>query len=553
MEHDYSILIGGAAGQGSRKAGLIIGKLFSQYGYRVFIYDDYQSLIRGGHNFSQIRASKQKVLSHRQKIDFLIALDQNTFEKHQNQLDRKSTVIYNQDKVTPTKGNRVGIATEAIIAKAGGLTITENVVLVAGFAKAIGFDWPTLNKVLSEEFKKSPSPNLKIAELAFKETQNLSKLEKLNQKPLPLLTGNEATALGAVKAGLNFYFAYPMTPATGILHYLAKHQKDFHVTVAQLENELAVVNAALGAAYTGARTVVGTSGGGFALMTEALSLSAQSETPLVIVESQRAGPATGVPTYTAQGDLLFTLTAGHGDFLRFVIAPGDAEQSFFWAGKILNLAWQYQTPTILLIDKEISESTFSFDESIYPEIQPQKALIWDGNGQYKRYQDSKNGISPLAFPGQKGITVKATSYEHDESGLTVEDEESVTKMQNKRLRKFQAMEEAVQKMEAVEVYGKKTAKKAIVAWGSTKGPAKEAAENLGFKLIQPIVLEPFPKKQFRKALDGIESIALVETNASGQLGKVLAGHGYKVETEILKYNSRPFLPEEIEERLKNEF
>ncbi|PIU99207.1 pyruvate ferredoxin oxidoreductase [Candidatus Wolfebacteria bacterium CG03_land_8_20_14_0_80_36_15] len=550
MIKDYSILIGGEAGQGSRKAGLIIGKLFSSLGYRVFIYDDYQSLIRGGHNFSQIRVSEKKILSHRRKIDFLLALDENTIKKHENDLDKKGIIIYNSDKVSLGNKKSIGIAMETIVKEAGGIPIMGNTALIAGFAKIVGIKWETLEKLLKKEFKKFQEINLIIAKTAFDDTKNLIKLKKLNQKSLPILTGNETLCLGAVKAGLDFYMAYPMTPATGILHYLAEHEKDFNIAVAQLENEIAVINAAIGAAFSGARTMVGTSGGGFALMTEGLSLAAQSETPLVIVESQRAAPSTGVPTYTGQGDLLFALTAGHGDILRFVIAPGDADETAFWAGKILNLSWKYQTPSILLIDKEISESTFSFDENILKKIKCEKPLLWDKKGKYLRYKNTKNGISPLAFPGQKEAIVKANSYEHDEFGLTVEDEKSIEKMQNKRLRKFKEMEKEVDKLEAIKVYGKKTAKKAIVCWGSTKGPAKEAAENLGIKMVQPVILEPFPEKQIKKALKGVEKLILVETNAIGQLEKVLNCYGIKINQKILKYNARPFLPEEIEEKIK---
>jgi len=537
IKKDYSILIGGAAGQGSRKAGLLIAKLFSEIGYRVFIYDDYQSLVRGGHNFSQIRASEKKVLSHRKKIDFLLALDENTVKKHQNDLDKKGVIIYNTDKM------------KTIVREAGGAPMMENTALVAGFAKIIGIDWEILEKLFKKEFKKFQSLNLKIAKAAFEDAKNLVKIKKLNQKTLPLLTGNQAAALGAVKAGLDFYFAYPMTPATGILHFLAAHRKDFNIGVSQLENEVGVVNAAIGAAAAGAKVMVGTSGGGFALMVEGLSLAAQSETPIVIVESQRQAPATGVPTYTGQGDLLFSLTAGHGDILRFVIAPGDAEEAFYWTGKLLNLSWQYQTPSILLLDKEISESTFSFDKSLSEKIKPEKPLLWDGKGEYKRYKITKNGISPLAFFGQKNVVSKPTSYEHDEFGITVEDADSVKKMQNKRLRKFKEMEKEVDKLEAVRVYGKKISRTAIICWGSTKGPAKEAAENLGIKMIQPLVLEPFPEKQMKKALKGVQKLILVETNATGQLEKVLNCYGIKVNRKILKYNARPFLPEEIKEKI----
>jgi len=550
MIKDYSILIGGAAGQGSRKAGLTIAKLFSLFGYRIFIYDDYQSLIRGGHSFSKIRASEKEVLSHRKKIDFLLALDEATIKKHQADLDKKGVIVYNSDKISLKKKNAVGIAMETIVKKADGISIMGNTALVAAFAKIVGIDWKTLEKLLKKELKKFQEQNLKIAKEAFNSTKNLVKIERLDQKSLLLLTGNEAVALGAVGAGLDLYIAYPMTPATGILHYLAKHKKDFNIKVAKLENEIGVVNAALGAAYAGARTMVGTSGGGFALMTEGLSLAAQSETPLVVVESQRMSPGTGVATYNGQGDLLFALTAGHGDIVRFVIAPGDADESCFWAGKILNLSWKYQTPSILLIDKEVSESTFSFNASVLDKIKNEKPLFWDKKGKYLRYKKTKNGISPLAFPGEKNIVIKANSYEHDEFGITVEDEKEVEEMQDKRLRKFREMKEEIDKLSAVNVYGKKSAKKAIIAWGSTKGPAKEAVEKLGIKMIQPIILEPFPEKQMKNALKGVKKLALVETNGLGQMEKVLNCYGIKVDKKVLKYNARPFLPEEIESELR---
>lgn len=549
MKKDYSILIGGAAGDGSRRAGLIIAKLLSEYGYRIFIYDDYQSLIRGGHNFSQIRASNKEVLSHQEKIDFLLALNEDTIEKHKNNLDKEGIIIYNSDKVSGVKKG-IGVPIESITKKAGGKPVMMNMALVAGFAKIAGIELKVLNKVLKKEFKKFQELNLKIAERVYEETQNVLKIERLKKKKISkLLTGNEAVALGAVKAGLNFYFAYPMTPSTGILHYLAKHKKDFNIAVSHLENEIAIVQAALGAAFSGARTMVGTSGGGFALMTETFSMAAEAEIPLLIVESQRMSPSSGVPTYTGQGDLFFTLGAGHGDIVRFLVAPGDAEESFYWAGKLLNLSWKYQTPSILLLDMQISESTFELEKSSLDKVKYEEPLLWDKKENYLRYKDTKNGISPLAFPGNKGVVVKGTSYEHNEYGTTIEAPELVEKMQNKRLRKFKEMEKEVERLESVKVYGNKKSDKAIIVWGSTKGPAKEVVEDLGIKMIQPIVLQPFPEKQIKKALKGVKKIFLAETNGLGQLGKVLNCYGIKIDQKILKYNGRPFFPEEIKKIL----
>jgi len=560
MSKDFSILIGGEAGQGSRMAGLIIAKIFNFIGYKIYIYEDYQSLIRGGHNFSQIRAAEKEFQSRKEKIDFLLALDEKTINLHKKDLEKNGLIIFNANKVKskdynppttlPVKDGapRMGIEIEKIAKEMGGKPIMANMALIADFAKIIGLDWEILEGVLRREIKKEIDLNLKIGKRAYEISKNLLKIEKISKEPTLLLTGNEATALGAVKAGLKFYFAYPMTPATSIMNFLAKRE-DLNVKVIQPENEISVINMALGASFAGVRSAVGTSGGGFALMTEGLSLAGQSETPIFIIESQRGGPSTGMPTYNLQGDLLFVLSAGHGDFPRFVIAPGDAEQCLYYSALGLNLAWKYQTPVILLLDKDVSENTFSVNEKILNLIQPEKFLLWDKKGEYKRYKITEDGISPLAFPGSKNVIVKSTSYEHDEYGITIESEE-VEKMQEKRLRKYETMSKEVEKLEAIKVYGNKKSDIAIVAWGITKGAAKEVAENLGIKLIQPIIVEPFPKDKMKKALNGVKKLFSVELNTSGQMAKVLNSQGIKVDGKILKYTGRPFFTKEIEEKLK---
>lgn len=552
MKKEYSILVGGAAGLGSRAAGLMIGELFVNYGYYVFIYDDYQSLIKGGHSFSKIRVSEKKVLSHKDEIDFLLALDNGTIEKHLKELKKDGIIIYDKSNISLKKENAYGINLEEIIRKTKGEELMKNVGIVAFFAKTIGIEWQLVEKIIKEKFKKSKDLNIKVAKIAFGTGKKLLKIKKIKNKSISLLTGNQAIALGALKGGLDLYLAYPMTPSTGILHFLAKNKEKFKIKVFQLENEVGIINAALGASYAGARTMIGTSGGGFALMTEGLSAACQSETPVVIVESQRMSPGSGVPTYQGQGDLFFALGAGHGDIIKFVIAPSDAEESAYWAGKALNLAWKFQTPTILLVDKEISESTFSFNEKILNKIKKEEPLLWRKKSGYLRYKITKNGISPLAFPGDKKAIVKSNSYEHNEFGITVEESKKVEEMQEKRLRKFEEMKKEVENLPAINIFGEKKSKKAIICWGSTKGPAKEAAEKLKIKMIQVVVLEPFPEKQIKKVLKGVKELILVETNGLGQLGKILNCWKIKIDKKILKYNGRPFTSEEIIEKISKE-
>ncbi|MCF7906795.1 2-oxoacid:acceptor oxidoreductase subunit alpha [Patescibacteria group bacterium] len=554
MEKDFSIIIGGAAGQGSRRAGLLIAKAFQSLGYYVFVYDEYQSLVRGGHSFSSIRVSSTKKNSSSSEIDFLIALDQRTWEEHRHSLKKEGQVFYNHDYFQIEKEKRAqGIVATQIVEKEKGKKIMENISLVAFFLGSLGFSEEALKTLFRKEFNKFQEINLKIAQKSFEKSILIKKIPLRKKKQeFSLLTGNQALAQGAIKAGLEFYFAYPMTPATGILHYLAGSTgRKAGIKTVQMENELAVANAALGSAYAGKPTMLATSGGGLALMGEAFSLGVQAEIPLLFINSQRPAPASGVPTYTAQGDLSFSLGLGHGDIVKFLVAPGDAEEAAYWAGKLLSLSWEYQTPSLLLIDKQISESTFSFDPEILKKISPIQIFPQSKNKSlnYQRYEITKNGTSSLAFPGQKGIVVKANSYEHLENGLTTEQEIEIQKMQDKRLRKYQAMQKVVNQVDAVKVYGNKKSSQAILVWGSTKGPAREVAEELKIKMIQPLFLEPFPEKRIKAALQGVEHLVLIEGNALGQLEGLLKSYQIIPQEKILKYNSRPFLASEIKAAL----
>jgi len=548
---EYSLIVGGAAGQGSRRAGLLIAKIFNKLGYYVYIYDDYQSLIRGGHNFSQITVSEKKDPIRKEKIDFLLALDKKTIEKHKAKLKKDGLLFFNSNKIEE-KG--IGIPADNILKQCEGLPIMANTALLAGLSKGIGISFDLLQKTLTEDLAKEKDKNLKIAKLTYDQTifpKNGIKIKKVKNNSGLLMTGNEATAEGMAKAGLNIYFAYPMTPASGILHYLAQNQKKLGLLAVQLENEIAVASEAIGSAFAGQRSAVGTSGGGFALMVETISLSAQAEIPFLAINSQRMGPATGVPTYGAQSDLLFALHPGHGDFEKFIALPSNAEESFYWSGKLLNLAWKYQTPAILLTDKDVSEGTFSVEKKVINQVKKEKEVLWDKKGEYKRYKIVKNGISPLSYPGETKAIIKANSYEHYEDGISVEeDKKAIEAMQEKRLLKFKAMQKEAETLPAVKIFGNKKSKICLIAWGSTVLAAKGVAEKLGLKLIQPLLASPFPEKQIKKALLGAQKVICVETNSLGQMAWLLKANGIKVDKKILKYNSEIFFAEELERKLK---
>ncbi len=532
---DFQVLIGGAAGQGSKSTGQLIAKTLNRYGYKIFIHEDYPSLIKGGHNFSLIRAAREEKRSTKRKVDFLLALNQETVEKHKEKLD--GSLVFNSDKI---EADGIGVPTTEIAAKKGE-KIMQNTALLAAFCKVIGVEWSVLSEVVEEMPK--PDLNLAVAKEAYEAVDKEGDLEKCGD-PSPLITGNEALSLGALEAGLDNYFAYPMTPSTSILHFLANLEADYGVQVAQPENEISVINMALGSAFAGKRSMVGTSGGGLGLMAEGISLAAISETPIVIINSQRAGPASGVPTYNGQSDLNFALNVGHGDFLRFVFTPGDAEEAFYLTNLAMNLTWKYQVPAIVLVDKDVSESTFSFNRDVL-----EKAEYWEesknGCGEdYNRYTDNDFGISPLCYPGGEA-TVRATSYEHDEYGTTTEDPETIIKMQDKRMKKKPLMEEELDRLNMVKVFGE--GEKALVTWGSSKMAAKEAGKKLGCKVIQIMSFAPFPEKDFKEAMEGVDEVMVVEGNRLGQAAEIVSKY-VDVDKKILKYDGRPFYEEEIVEK-----
>jgi len=349
---------------------------------------------------------------------------------------------------------------------------------------------------------------------------------------------------------LQDYIAYPMTPTTPLLHFLAERADEFSLKVIHPESEIGVMLMALGFAYAGERAAVGTSGGGFCLMTEGLSLSGMSETPVVIVLGQRPGPSTGLPTYSGQADLRFALSAGQGEFPRFIVAPGDLEEAYFWSALALNLAWKYQIPAIVLTDKNLNEGIGNFDMGSVEEIPEILPIVWDGKTPYKRYEDEEGGVSPLAFAPRKDAVIKTNSYEHDEFGITTEDGIITRKMQDKRLRKERLLRDELKGFRQVNRCGDKNSSTALLCWGSNKGVCTELAQKLGLKMVQPVVLSPFPEDAFREAVRGIEKLIVVENNATGQLAGLIRSHGFRADRMILKYDGRPFALDELEIRVK---
>jgi 2-oxoglutarate ferredoxin oxidoreductase subunit alpha len=554
--NEISILIGGKAGFGIDKSGNIIGRLLNKLGYRVFIYRDYPSIIRGGHTFSIIRASSSRIAAHLDKVDLVIALNQETLGLHKDRLKKECFYIFDSEQVKPEAAGICGIGIPLIkyLKEENAPEIMRNSCIIGAMTKAIGLDFDVLESILKKEFHKDPELNVKVARRGFDAGKELIKMDPLSREGLPLITGNEAVALGLIKGGLDAYISYPMTPSSPILHYLAEVAKDFSLEVIHPESEISVILMSLGFSYMGKKVAVGTSGGGFCLMTEGISFSGMAELPVVIVLGQRPGPSTGLPTYSSQTELHFALHSGQGEFVRFIVAPGDAEEAYYWSAISLNMSYKYQIPAIVITDKLLGESTFNFDMNDIQDIKKEASVMWDRKSPYKRYLLNENGVSPLAFAGDKDAIVKASSYEHDEFGITTEDPKQTMLMQEKRLRKEEFLMQDLEKLSAVKVYGNNNSEIALLCWGSNKGVCIEAAQKFGLKVVQPVVINPFPVKQFQEALSGVKKLICVESNATGQLARLIREYGFNTNETILKYDGRPFsvdgLGKALEEKIK---
>lgn len=542
------MLIGGRAGEGINKASAILNHLMAKLGRYVYMYYDYPSLIRGGHNFAVVRSADHPIWTHRGRVDAVLALDQKTVDQHLPELVPGGVVVYDTYAVKNADG--VGVDLDQIVKEEKAPPITRNSGLIGAFCRVAGIPWEVVDEVFRKEIPGHADQNLRVARRAWDAVEERFRIEAGDMKPLPVLTGNEAIALGLVRGGLDAYIAYPMTPTSNILHFLAEFAEQTALTVVHPESEIAVILMALGAASAGKRAAVGTSGGGFCLMTEALSLAGQAELPVAIVLGQRPGPSTGLPTYSCQTELLFARHAGQGEFPRLIVAPADPDEAYLWSARALDLAWRFQVPAIVLVDKTLCEGGYScsFDPAAGV-VAPPGPLEEIPRDPYLRYRVTESGVSPMLPIGTPGAVVKVNSYEHDEAGITIEDAGTTNAMQEKRLRKAAALAAALAAYETVAVYGGADARVGVVSWGSTVGAVREAGADLPVRVVQPVVLEPFPADAFRKAVDGLDRVVVVEENQTGQLEQLLRVHGFAAGARVHRYDGRPFTVEEMAARL----
>ncbi len=544
----FTFLVGGKAGEGVKKAGSVAAHIFSSLGHHIFQMDDYMSLIRGGHNFSVVSTSDRWISSQYMNADLVVNFDRRSCETHANHLAKNAIMIYNSDEQESKEGIGVPLSSEA--KKYPMKELMYGVGAVAILSSTIGFKKEEMNEIIKNEYPRGIENNIefadKIYELVRNKCWNRFPLKRGNMER-KIVTGNELIGMGAIAAGLNVYYSYPMTPASSILHFLAVHAQDFGLAVMQPESELAVINLAIGSAFTGAKTMVGTSGGGFALMTEGLSLAGMIEAPVLIILSQRPGPATGLPTYSEQADLLFALTAGHGDFLRIVASPGTIEEAFYLSAEMLNLVWKYQTPGILLTDKQLSECSMTVE--INPSLAKWAQPKMHTKGPYRRYLNTEDGISPMLF-SPSNDTIKWNSHEHDFYGITTENPEITTEMHDKRYKKYGSLVDYLKKQKTVNINpGEYPAN--IITYGSTYMSVLEALKynNLNPTVIQPIFLNPLPIWELEDFKE--EDNIVVEQSVSGQFTSLIKEKaGLKIKASIRQYDGRPFDPISLSNTIK---
>jgi len=572
-----SVIIGGEAGAGITRSGFLFAKACLRGGLHVFGTNDYQSLIRGGHNFYTARADIEEIYSQADTIDLLLALNKETILLHKDELVPGGGIVYDGDEIALSNEelNRddlklYSVPLRGIVKELNGKLIMRNTVALGATVALLDYDLEILNVVISDVFKpKVAELNVKAAKMGYDYAREhyagsfKYRLERMGTagKRKMFLTGNEAVGLGAIRAGCKFYAAYPMTPATGVLHFMAPLDRKYDMIVIQVESEIAAINMVAGAFFAGVRAMTATSGGGFCLMSEGLGMTGMTETPAVIMLAQRPGPSTGLPTYSGQGDLRFAIHASQGEFLRVVIAPGDVEECFYKTMEAFNLAEKFQIPVILITDKYLVESHGAaelFDQS---KIGIDRGLLltkdeYMSDKEYTRHKFTEDGVSPRAMPGMKGAIVRTSADEHDERGYTSDDPELTTKMVDKRFKKLDALVKELENYETTKLYGPEEADVTVLGWGSTKGPIREAMkflskEGLKVNYLQIVYLNPFPVANVQRILKSAKKTVVVENNKTSQLSSLIREHLLMtVDNKILQYNGRPFNPEKLSQRIK---
>jgi 2-oxoglutarate/2-oxoacid ferredoxin oxidoreductase subunit alpha len=566
--NNMTFKIAGAAGQGVESSGAGFAQALAQGGLHIFGLQDYMSRIRGGLNFFQVRVHEQPLFSHEDAIHILLPLNEEALEAYRDEVVQGGAIIYDDgfkvDRRSMSSRGRKAMPIPLLeIAKEHGERVMANTAALGAAAGVVDYSYERLADVIRKNFRRKGgevvAANLRVARAAYMYAQEHYgadfewKLEQVPDSPQRLImSGNQALALGALAGGCRFVSAYPMTPATSIIEWMARHEEEYGVVTKHAEDEIAAINMAIGANFVGARAMTATSGGGFSLMVEALGLAGMCEVPLVVVEAQRGGPSTGLPTRTEQSDLLFVLNASQGEFPRLVLAPGSVEACFDAGWQAFNLAEKYQTPVIIISDELLAASlrTIEVEDIRFDQVEIDRGRLLSQEEldaltePYKRHAFTADGISPRAVPGHPKAVYATASDEHDEFGHITEDMENRRRMMEKRMRK---LETARQDIRPPLRYGPQEAALVLVGWGSTYGVLREVVDRLDgeARLVQFQDLWPFPAEAAAEALQG-GKLVVVENNMTGQFKRLLQAETcIRVDHTLSRYDGRPFSPEDV--------
>jgi len=574
---DFTWMIGGEAGFGIMTTGLVFSKIATRSGYHIFDYVEYPSLIRGGHNAYEVHIFDSEVSHLSPNIDVLVCLNKETYEKHKARLTSSSLVMFDENEFEIKEEiNKVIVPFKKILSDFKGQPIMKNTIALGASIGLLGGDVDGLIKIITEQFSKKGDEvinfNKQFIQAGFDVIKKnyLEKIvnyliKKAGEEKL-VMTGNDAFSLGSVIADARVYVAYPMTPSSTVLTDLAAWQEKTGMVARHAEDEISVINTAIGSSFAGVRSAVGTSGGGFALMVESISFAGITEIPLVVFIAQRPGPATGMPTWTEQGDLLFSVFSGHGEFPKIVLAPGDNEEMIELTAKAYNLADVYQMQVIVMSDMYLSESHKSVSKKFIDEFvetyKINRGKLIDKKSEanlkskYLRYKITDDGISPRLVPGTPGHFYQANSYEHVEDGHTTEEANPRIDQVDKRARKWKTY--LNQDFVMPKVYGNLEKSEAVfVSWGSTKGIVLQAQKLLKTKGIDSAFIHfnhlyPFDKEKVTALFSRQnKKYILLENNSWGQFGKLLAMEtGVEIKEKILRYDGRSITAEEVVARIK---
>jgi len=560
MKNDISIVLSGEAGQGIRTVELLLMRTLKNSGYNVFSTTELMSRVRGGNNTTEIRVSNKRIEAFIDRIDILIVLSKNAIYRIEDRLT-KDTIIIGQDsfieEIYKNDQYRIMDVPISSLAKDVGNLIYSNVITYGILTGIFDIDINLIKEYIINQFstkgKEITDNNIIAVIKGYEKGKELKlgiQIETDNKiKNQVLLSGTESIGIGALAGGCNFITAYPMSPSTGVIQFLATHSEEYGVVVEQAEDEISAINMIQGAWYAGARAMTTTSGGGFALMEEGISNAAIAEVPIVIHLAQRPGPSTGLPTKTEQADLNLALYAGHGEFPRIIFAPGNFTDGIYLTQKAFNLADKFQVPVIILTDQFYIDSFQSINSIDFTDFKVEH-YITRTDKDYERYKITKDGISPRGIPMHGDGFVRFDSHEHDEEGFITEDPDMRTKIVDKRFRKLESYSK--DSIDA-EIIGSKNYKTLIVGWGSTYGVIKEVIEklddnNLAFAYFKQVY--PLPNNT-EEILSKAKKLVIIENNATSQFGQLIKRcTGMEFQMQILKYNGMPFSLEEIIEKLK---